>query len=135
MERAPENFPRMPADTAQKWNADDDMVKWEKNAAADQQRSDTPAAAQAALEAAAAGQLLSEDAAAAELPIHTDSEPVHTASALSSGPTAHLTDLVPPKYTSPSRTVSREWGSEPELSQVRSVLGTEQFEFFRSEFG
>jgi CDGSH-type Zn-finger protein len=47
----------------------------------DQQRSDTPAAAQAASETAAAGQLLSENAAAAELPIHTDSEPVHTASA------------------------------------------------------
>ena len=58
-----------------------------ENAAADQQRSDTPAAAQAALETAAAGQLLSEDAAAAELPAHTDSEAVHTASALPSGPT------------------------------------------------
>ena len=38
-----------------------------------------------------------------------------------SGPTAHLAEFVPPKYTSPSRTVSREWGSEPELSQVRSA--------------
>merc|ERR1719313_2794880 len=33
MERAPANFPRPPADTAQTWNAYDDMVKWEKETA------------------------------------------------------------------------------------------------------
>ena len=33
MELVPENFPRPAADTAQKWNAYDDMVKWEKETA------------------------------------------------------------------------------------------------------
>ena len=85
MERAPENLAagQQASETAAV------VLAIPENAAADQQRlaffalmvSDTPAGAQAALETAAAGQLLSEDAAAAELPIHTDSEPVHTASA------------------------------------------------------